>query len=199
VIFFLVRSKQHNTMLWSKSKKQNDGTSHPATEAHVKPGPLDRAVGYMKQAAGRVFDEPDLYHKGLNQVKYGSRVTVNDAPIAAHRPWASKGHGHTTVPSASSPYGSPVSVDDTHHNHSALPPPPVAHLSTREQPHVIVTAAPSLEQTPLPMPGQHSGSGVGSGITSPFDQPAAPVAVPAAATIPDGPADRQPTTKYRWF
>jgi hypothetical protein len=56
-----------------------------------------------------MFDEPDLYIKGQQQAKYGSRVTINEGPASARRPWADPPF-IVAPPSQDPPHGNSIPV-----------------------------------------------------------------------------------------
>jgi hypothetical protein len=176
--------------MWSKSNKHAKHHDSSANVGSPKPGFLDRAVGKIKQVAGRAFDEPDLYYKGQKQEKYGSRVTVNEAPETAHRPWVT-------------PQGNPaVPVHNANVPHQVVLNPPAQQESHVSQPHV---SQPHVASAIVPPPKAvvtevtAAPSSVPGGFASPFEQPTVATASPIAQPVIAQPVPETAPTRHRWF
>jgi len=185
------------------SWKHKDKRDQHGSEAAVpKPGYMDRAVGTLKQAAGRAFDEPDLYLKGQRQAKYGSTVRVNEQPTSVNRPWVGHGKAHPeptvittgitqgTQVVTSEGYGIPARQEAVRQGDTHVRPVVTgdgygvpAHQGTvHEVSHGVISPHHQPDDVIEPAPVQAVPVGV---IASPFEQP--------------GPAAVVDEKKHRWF
>jgi hypothetical protein len=123
-------------MFWSTRSKQ---PTHTSTQLVGSPGLLDRAVGTLKQIAGRAFNKPDLCEKGRQQATYGSHVPY-EAPRHRERSWAPRHHDH--IPTAPTVVVSGPGAP-RHHDHISTAPTVVVSgpgevASPEEQAPVVV-------------------------------------------------------------
>jgi hypothetical protein len=184
-------------MFRHKTKKE-----HTAQDEAPKAGYMDRAVGTLKQMAGRAFDEPQLYAKGKNQAKFGSQVIVHDRPVERHRPWVgSRPSTESLTPSQPLviPQPAPViHVQQAPELHGANPTLISDHVGTLE-PSYRVTTGQTVEDHELPrqnIPIVGDPAAPASSVASPFDQ--GPPSVPAEPVRTPTPQDKH-HSRSRWF